>query len=92
MEVFHHGVGCTECTVADGFNTRVSWRDWHIATTTEWTPTTVKYYLDGKLIKTVTHDIPINNHRFTIQMAPNIANSIPKYFYINWFIIYYPTK
>ena len=89
LQVFHHGVGCMECAAADGFNTGVSWREWHIATT-EWTPSTVKYYLDKQLIKTVTHDIPKNNHRFTIQMAPNTNNSLPGYFYIDWVTIYYP--
>ena len=88
LQVFHHGVGCTQCYAADGFNTGVSWRDWHVATT-EWTPTSLKYYLDGILIKTVTHDIPINNHRFTIQMAPNASNVLTGNFYIDWVVVYY---
>lgn len=89
LEVFHHGVGCTQCNTADGLNTGAGWRNWHIATT-EWTPNSVKYYLDEQLIKTVTHDIPINNHRFTIQMAPNSGNALPGNFYIDWVTIYYP--
>ncbi len=89
LHVFHHGVGCTQCYAADSYNTGVSWRDWHV-TTTEWTPASVKYYLDGVLIKKVTHDIPINNHRFTIQMAPNATNSLVGNFYIDWVAVYYP--
>ena len=89
LQVFHHGVGCMECAAADGFNTGVSWREWHIATT-EWHPLSVKYYPDEQLIKTVTHDIPKNNHRFIIQMAPNTNNSLPGYFYIDWVTIYHP--
>ena len=89
IEVFHHVVGCTDCSAADGFNTGVSFRNWHVATT-EWTPLSVKYYLDDKLIKTVTHDIPVKNHRFTIQMAPNAAVSKPGNFYIDWVTVYYP--
>ena len=87
LQVFHHGVGCVQCYAADSYNTGASWRDWHVATT-EWTPTSVKYYLDEVLIKTVTHDIPINNHRFTIQIAPNASNSLTGNFYIDWVAVY----
>ena len=87
LQVFQHGVGCTQCYAADGFNTGITWRDWHVAST-EWTPSGVKYFLDGGLIKTVTHDIPINNHRFTIQMAPNDSNALTGNFYIDWVGMY----
>jgi hypothetical protein len=73
IHVYHHGIGCTDCSSSDGFDTGAGWYQWHTATT-EWLPTGVKYYLDGTLIKTVTHDIPTTIHRWTLQVAPNGGN------------------
>ncbi|MBK0296309.1 family 16 glycosylhydrolase [Bacillus sp. S34] len=50
-----------------GFGADVSWRDWHTYTT-QWVPGKyVKYYLDGKLVMSVTHDVPTTEHRFMFQ-------------------------
>ena len=87
MGLFHHGINCTNCSASDSYNTGVTWVDWHIVSI-EWTSTSVKYYLDNALIKTVTHDIPINDHRYTLQVAPNGPSPQPGHFLIDWVTIY----
>jgi hypothetical protein len=87
ISVFHHGVGCGDCSSADGLDTGVSFRDWHIATS-EWSPGKVVYYLDGKVIKTVTHDVPTTPHRFTIQAAPVSPAAKSGELLIDWVAIY----
>jgi hypothetical protein len=45
----------------------VSWRDWHTYTI-DWDPgKSVTYKVDGKVIGTVTHDVPTTEHRFMFQ-------------------------
>ena len=80
---YHHPMNCTDCASSDNFATGAKWSDWHEATT-EWTASSVKYYLDGKLLKTVTHDIPSTKHRMTIQMAPTRAGTSTGHFLVDW--------
>jgi len=87
LGLFHHGINCTDCSASDSYNTGVTWTDWHIVST-EWTSTSVKYYLDGSLIKTVTHDIPISNHRYTLQVAPNGPSPQSGHFLVDWVAVY----
>ncbi|MCJ1714373.1 glycoside hydrolase family 16 protein [Curtobacterium sp. VKM Ac-2922] len=45
----------------------VSWRDWHTYTV-QWIPgQSVTYSVDGKVLQTVTHDVPTTPHRFMFQ-------------------------
>jgi hypothetical protein len=83
FSVFHHPMNCSDCSSSDSLNTRTTFRDWHIATT-EWLPTSVKYYLDGQLIKTVTHDVPTTDHRMTLQVAPVAPNAQPGHLLVDW--------
>ncbi len=91
MSVNHHGVGCgNACGAADSTNTQVGFQQWHIATT-EWTPGKVVYYLDGVVVKTVTHDVPTTPHRYTIQMAPEMPDggvADTGQFLVDWVAIY----
>lgn len=87
LGLFHHGINCTDCSASDSYNTGVTWTNWHTVSI-EWTPTSVKYYLDDALIKTVTHDIPIYDHRYTIQIAPNGPSPQSGNFLIDWVAIY----
>ncbi|HEX8226929.1 MAG TPA: glycoside hydrolase family 16 protein [Candidatus Saccharimonadales bacterium] len=81
IHVYHHPTPCdmddikppNHCGSPDSLGTRASWYQWHTATT-EWTPTAIRYYLDGRIIKTVTHDIPKTTHHWTLQVAPNGGN------------------
>jgi hypothetical protein len=45
----------------------VSWRDWHTYTV-DWDPgKSVTYSVDGKVLRTVTQDVPTTAHRFMFQ-------------------------
>lgn len=47
--------------------TGVSWRDWHTYTV-DWDPgKSVTYSVDGKVLRTVTQDVPTTPHRFMFQ-------------------------
>ena len=85
--VNHHGVGCTACGAADSTDTGVGFTDWHISTA-EWTPGKVVYLLDGKIVKTVTHDIATTPHRFTMQVAPVSSTAKTGQFLIDWVAVY----
>lgn len=55
--------------LATSVSTRASWRDWHTYAV-EWIPgKSVKYYLDDKLLTTVTRDVPRTPHRFMFQVG-----------------------
>ncbi|WIA99287.1 glycoside hydrolase family 16 protein [Curtobacterium sp. MCBA15_012] len=45
----------------------VSWRDWHTYTV-QWEPgRSVTYSVDGRVLETITHDVPTTAHRFMFQ-------------------------
>ena len=49
--------------------TGVSWRDWHTYTI-DWDPgKSVTYSVDGKVLQTVTQDVPTKPHRFMFQVG-----------------------
>lgn len=87
LGLFHHPMGCVDCSASDSLDTGASWQVWRTVAI-EWEPSAVRYYLDGKLIKTVTHDIPNTKHRYTIQMAPNGSHPQPGNFLIDWVTMY----
>ncbi len=87
LHVFHHPMNCTDCSSSDGYATGAKFSDWHTATT-EWTSASVKYYLDDVLIKTVTHDVPKTDHRYTLQVAPNASQVSAGHMLIDWVALY----
>jgi hypothetical protein len=65
--VFHHSMTPGEEASAEYIDTGVTWRDWHTYSMT-WVPgKSVTYSVDGKVIGTVTHDVPASAHRFMFQ-------------------------
>lgn len=55
--------------MATSQTTRASWRDWHVYSI-EWIPgKSVRYLLDGKVISTVTWDVPTSAHRYMFQVG-----------------------
>ncbi|WP_162159647.1 glycoside hydrolase family 16 protein [Cystobacter fuscus] len=95
FNIYHHPTPCDDddgdpvphCGSSDSLTNIATFEDWHVATT-EWTPTSVKYYVDGTLVKTVTHDIPTTNHRWTIQVAPDRSNAQSGHLLIDWVTSY----
>ncbi len=69
MYMFQHDLNCSKCGNIAWADTGKQWTDWHTSSV-EWTPSGVKYYMDGQLVQYVTNKVPFNNHRWTIQMYP----------------------
>lgn len=83
--VHHHVMNQGDNTASEDYDTTVSWRDWHVYST-EWIPgVSVKYYLDGVLLTTITHDVPTSPHRYMFQVG-NYGS--PGNFYIDWVSIW----
>lgn len=54
---------------AIGLHTDATWRQWHTYTT-EWIPgVSVRYFVDGELVLTVTKHVPTTAHRFMFQIG-----------------------
>jgi hypothetical protein len=53
--------------------TGISWQDWHVATT-EWTPSGVTFFLDGRRLGTATGEgVPSTKFRWTLQTETEIG-------------------
>ena len=67
--------------------------DWHVATT-EWTPSGVKWYWDGKLVNSTTTAVPTTNFRWTLQAetelggAPAPADNVSGKVQVDWAVSY----
>lgn len=92
MKRFHHvsGANCPisaqypygDCHASLGYATGKNFQESH-TTMIEWTPTEVRYYLDGvKVGETVTTNIPTGDHRFTVQTGPAANPTSGGHFYI----------
>jgi beta-glucanase (GH16 family) len=73
---FMHRQGATTGSDQDAFATSARWTDWHTATL-EWTPSAVRFYLDGKLIGTSTNRIPNTPMRWVIQNETTLSGFLP---------------
>lgn len=66
---FHHSMTPGKEADRVQIGTGVSWRDWHTYTV-DWVPgESVTYSVDGKVLDTVTHDVPTTPHRFMFQVG-----------------------
>lgn len=66
---FHHSMTTGKEADRVQIGTGVSWRDWHTYTV-DWVPgESVTYSVDGKVLDTVTHDVPTTPHRFMFQVG-----------------------
>lgn len=64
---FHHSMTPGQEAERVQVPTGVSWRDWHTYTV-DWDPgKSVTYSVDGKVLATITHDVPTTPHRFMFQ-------------------------
>ena len=76
ISAFMHHQGGTSGSSQDAFPTSAVWTSWH-TTVTEWTPTAVRFYLDGTLIGTSTSAIPNTPMRFDIQNETTLDGIVP---------------
>jgi beta-glucanase (GH16 family) len=73
---FMHRLGATTGSDQDAFATSARWTDWHTATL-EWTPSAIRFYLDGKLIGTSKSRIPNTPMRWVIQNETTLSGFLP---------------
>jgi beta-glucanase (GH16 family) len=76
IDAFMHRQGATRGSDQDAFETGARFTSWHTAII-EWTPSAVRFYLDGKLIGTSTSRIPNTAMRWVIQNETNLSSSAP---------------
>jgi hypothetical protein len=64
---FHHSMVRGQEANRVQLGTGVSWRDWHTYKV-DWVPgQSVTYSVDGRVLDTITHDVPTTAHRFMFQ-------------------------
>ncbi|WIJ45082.1 glycoside hydrolase family 16 protein [Curtobacterium citreum] len=64
---FHHSMTPGKEASAVALSTKVSWRSWHTYSV-QWIPgRSVTYSVDGRVLQTVTRDVPTTPHRFMFQ-------------------------
>jgi hypothetical protein len=69
---FMHRQGATSGGDQDWFSTGVGYNDWHTAVT-EWTPNSVKFILDGRVIGTSTSRIPNTPMHWVLQTETTLG-------------------
>ncbi|TPG05091.1 glycoside hydrolase family 16 protein [Curtobacterium flaccumfaciens] len=83
--VHHHSMIRGQEATATSVGTGVDWRSWHTYSE-EWIPgKSVTYSLDGKVIKTVTKNVPTTAHRYMFQVGDWGASG---HLYIDWVSTY----
>lgn len=82
---FHHSMQPGSEWNATVMATGASWRAWHTYSI-EWIPgKSVTYLLDGRVMRTVTKDVPTTAHRYMFQVGNWGA---PGHLYIDWVTSY----
>ncbi|WP_175551366.1 glycoside hydrolase family 16 protein [Geodermatophilus amargosae] len=80
---FNHRVGANPEQNSLAVDTGMSWQDWHVSTV-EWTPTAIRFYLDGQLIGTDTSAVARASRHWVIQTAGTGSGSLQ----IDWVAMY----
>jgi beta-glucanase (GH16 family) len=74
IHAFNHRVGAHPEQNSMAVDTRASWQDWHISTV-EWTPSAVRFYLDGQLVGTDTSAVSRASRHWVIQTGASGGGS-----------------
>jgi hypothetical protein len=86
IHVYEHCLGANAPSNCLTVNTGASWQAWHVATT-EWSPTSVKFYLDGTLIGTDTSAVSTASRHWVMQTAGSAGTGTGK-LQIDWVALY----
>ena len=91
---FMHRQDATSGSDQDAFCTQTHYQGWHTAVT-EWTPNSIKFYLDGNVIGTSTSRVPNTPMHWVLQTETNIGgpapdNSVQGHVYVDWAAVYRP--
>ena len=79
--VYHHSMIPGHEGSAQGIDSEVTWRGWHTYTI-DWKPgKSVSYFVDGRLLGTITTNVPTTAHRYTFQIGDTGA---PGHVLIDW--------
>ena len=79
---FHHTTTCTPgCQPAIRVPTGETFMETH-TTEIKWTPQSVSYYMDGRLLTTIDRHLPVGDHRFTVQSGADVPEAQPGHLYI----------
>ncbi len=73
---FNHNVSGSPEKNSLAVSTGKSYRDWHVATI-EWTPTMVRFILDGEIVGTDRSQIPSNPMRWVLQTETQLSGGAP---------------
>jgi hypothetical protein len=91
---FMHHQGATSGGDQDAFCSQTRYTGWHTAVT-EWTPSSVKFYLDGALLGTSTSRIPNTPMHWVLQTETQVSSTAPDnatqgHVYVDWAAVYRP--
>jgi hypothetical protein len=91
MSAFMHRDGATRGSDQDAFPTSVTFTDWHTAVI-EWSPSAVRFILDGKVIGTSTARIPNSPFHWVLQNETSLdvvpSDSAAGHVLIDWVAIW----
>jgi hypothetical protein len=91
---YMHHQGGTSGGDQDAFCSQTRYTGWHTAVT-EWTPSYVKFYLDGALLGTSTSRIPNTPMHWVLQTETQVSSTAPDnatqgHVYVDWAAVYRP--
>jgi hypothetical protein len=90
LNAYNHEVSSTPGVNSLVLNTGASWQDWHVVTT-EWSPTAMKFYLDGTLIGQDTENVSSSERNWIIQAAEHgdgSATNVTGFLQIDWVAVW----
>ncbi len=95
INAFMHWMGATNDNQQDVYSTSATYDDWHTAVV-EWTPTMVRFILDGQVIGTSTQHIPDTPMHWVLQTETSTDGVVPAdgeagHVMVAWVSVYKPT-
>jgi hypothetical protein len=94
ISAFMHRQGAASGGDQDAFSSQTTYPSWHTAVT-EWTPSSIKFILDGQTIGTSTSQIPNTPMHWVLQTETALDGSVPSnsaagHVQVDWAAVYRP--
>jgi hypothetical protein len=95
ISAFMHPMGASSGSQQDAYPTTTTYHAWHTAVV-EWTPSMVRFILDGQVIGTSTAHIPITPMHWVLQTETATDGTVPAagtagHVLVAWVAVYTPT-
>jgi hypothetical protein len=95
MSAFMHWMGASNARQQDAYSTPAAYYAWHTAVV-EWTPSMVRFILDGRVIGTSTAHIPSTPMHWVLQTETATDGTVPTagtagHVLVAWVAVYTPT-